>query len=96
MTIFRPNFNILNKEFDSDFSNFLSKKESADKTIISSVSEIILDVSSRGDDALIDITQKLDNYLLEEFFFSADEINASFEKINKEVISALELSLIHI
>ena len=90
--MFKEELNILNKEFDSDFSNFLSKKESSDKTIISSVSEIILDVSSRGDDALIDITQKLDNYLLEEFFLSEDEINASFDKINKEVISALEFS----
>tara|TARA_B100001250_G_scaffold287262_1_gene249112 strand:- start:1093 stop:2385 length:1293 start_codon:yes stop_codon:yes gene_type:complete len=90
--MFKEELNILNKEFDSDFSNFLSKKESADKKIISTVSKIILDISSRGDDALIDITQKLDNYLLEEFFLSEDEINASFEKISKEVISALEFS----
>ena len=90
--MFKEELNILNKKFDSDFSNFLSKKESADKKIISTVSKIILDISSRGDDALIDITQKLDNYLLEEFFLSEDEINASFEKISKEVISALEFS----
>ena len=54
--MFKEELNILNKEFNSDFSNFLSKKESANKTIISSVSEIILDVSSRGDDALIDLS----------------------------------------
>tara|TARA_B100001250_G_scaffold230196_1_gene197589 strand:- start:4 stop:1296 length:1293 start_codon:yes stop_codon:yes gene_type:complete len=90
--MFKEELNILNAEFDSDFLNFLSKKESVDKAILSSVSEIILDVSSRGDDALIEITQKLDNYLLEDFFVTEDEINASFERINKEVISALEFS----
>ena len=90
--MFKEELNILNKEFDSDFSSFLSKKESVDKAIISSVSEIIVDVSSRGDVALREITQKLDNYLLEDFFISEDEINASFGRINKEVIAALEFS----
>ena len=90
--MFKEELNILNKEFDSDFSSFLSKKESVDKAIISSVSEIIVDVSSRGDVALREITQKLDNYLLEDFFISEDEINTSFGRINKEVIAALEFS----
>ena len=90
--MFQEELNILNKEFDSNISNFLSKKESVDKAIISSVSEIILDVSSRGDVALREITEKLDNYLLEDFFISEDEINACFGRINKEVIAALEFS----
>ena len=90
--MFQEELNILNKEFDSNISNFLSKKESVDKAIISSVSEIILDVSSRGDVALREITEKLDNYLLEDFFLSEDEINACFRRINKEVIAALEFS----
>jgi len=90
--MFREELNISNQGFDSEFSNFLSKKEFVDKKIISSVSEIIKDVSSRGDEALIELTKKLDNHLIEEFFISEDEINASFERINKEVISALEFS----
>ena len=51
--MFRKELNISNKEFDSDFSKFLFKKETVDKRIISSVSEIIKDISCRGDDALI-------------------------------------------
>ena len=90
--MFREELNILNQGFDLDFSNFLSKKEFVDKEIISSVSKIIKDVSSRGDDALIELTKKLDNHLIEDFFISEDEINASFGRINKEVISALEFS----
>ncbi len=90
--MFREELNISNTGFDSDFSNFLSKKETVDKSIISSVSEIIKDVSIRGDEALIDLTEKLDNHLIDNFFISEDEINASYRKINKEVISALEFS----
>ena len=90
--MFREELNITNTGFDSDFSNFLSKKETVDKSIISSVSEIIKDVSIRGDEALIDLTEKLDSHLIDSFFISEDEINASYRKINKEVISALEFS----
>ena len=90
--MFKEELNISNIGFDSDFSNFLSKKGIIDKSIISSVSEIIKDVSIRGDEALIDLTEKLDNHLIDDFFISEDEINASYRKINKEVISALEFS----
>ena len=90
--MFREELNIINKGFDSELTNFLSKKESVDNKIIASVSKIIKDVSSRGDDALIELTEKLDNHLIEDFFISEDEIEASFGRINKEVISALEFS----
>jgi len=90
--MFKEELNISNTGFESEFSNFLSKKELIDKNIISSVSKIIEEVSIRGDEALIDITKKLDNHLIEDFFISEDEINASFNRINKEVISALEFS----
>ncbi len=90
--MFKEELNISNTGFESKFSNFLSNKEITDKNIISSVSKIIEDVSIRRDKALIDITKKLDNYLIEDFFISEDEINTSFKRINKEVISALEFS----
>ena len=64
--MFKEELNISNIGFDSDFSNFLSKKGIIDKSIISSVSEIIKDVSIRGDEALIDLTEKLDNHLIEQ------------------------------
>ncbi len=90
--MFREELNISDKEFDSELSNFLLKKGFVDKKIITSVSKIINDVSSKGDNALIELTKKLDNHLIEGFFVSEQEINNSFEKINKEVISALEFS----
>ena len=90
--MFRKELNISNKDFDSDLSDFLYKKESTDKEVVSSVSEILKDVSSRGDDALIKLTKKLDNHSVESFFVSEDEINDSFGRINKEVIAALEFS----
>ena len=90
--MFREELNISNKGFDSDFSNFVSKKEFVDKKISSSVYEIIKDVSLRGDDALIEITKKLDNHSIQDFFVSEEEINNSFKRVNKKVISALEFS----
>ena len=90
--MFKEELNISNTGFELEFSNFISKKEIIDKNIISSVSKIIEEVSIRGDEALIELTKKFDNYLIEDFFISEDEINASFKRINKELISALEFS----
>jgi len=90
--MFREELDISSTDFESGFSDFLSKKELIDKNIISSVSEIIEEVSVRGDQALVDITKKLDNHLIEDFFISEDDINSSFKRISKEVISALEFA----
>ena len=90
--MFRDELNISNSGFESEFSNFLSKKGLIHENIISSVSKIIKDVSIRGDEALKDLTKKLDNYVIDDFFISEAEINASYKRINKEVISALEFS----
>ena len=90
--MFRDELNTSNSGFESEFSNFLSKKGLIHENIISSVSKIIKDVSIRGDEALIDLTKKLDNYVIDDFFISEAEINASYKRINKGVISALEFS----
>jgi len=90
--MFRDELNTSNSGFESEFSNFLSKKGLIHENIISTVSKIIKDVSIRGDEALIDLTKKLDNYVIDDFFISEAEINASYKRINKEVISALEFS----
>tara|TARA_Y100001970_G_scaffold248719_1_gene318548 strand:- start:718 stop:2010 length:1293 start_codon:yes stop_codon:yes gene_type:complete len=90
--MFGEELNISNKEFDSDFTNYISKKEFVDKKITSTVAEIIQEVSSRGDEALVEFTKKFDNHLIRDFFLTEEEINNSFKKINREVISALEFS----
>lgn len=90
--MFKSELDISTNGFDSDLSNFLTLKESIDLEVVSSVTQIVKEVSSRGDSALIELTRKFDNHMLEDFFLSEDEINASFRKINKEVIAALEFS----
>ena len=90
--MFNKELNTVNKDFDNEFSNFLYKKQSVDKKISLSVSEILQDISIRGDLALIEITKKLDNHLIQNFFISEEEINKSFRRINREVIAALEFS----
>ena len=90
--MFNKELDTVNKDFDNEFSNFLYKKQSVDKKISLSVSEILQDISIRGDLALIEITKKLDNHLIQSFFISEEEINKSFRRINREVIEALEFS----
>lgn len=90
--MFNKELDTVNKDFDNEFSNFLYKKQSVDKKISLSVSEILQDISIRGDLALIEITKKLDNHHIQSFFISEEEINKSFRRINREVIEALEFS----
>ena len=90
--MFNKELNTVNKDFDNEFSNFLYKKQSVDKKISLSVSEILQDISIRGDLALIEITKKLDNHHIQSFFISEEEINKSFRRIDGEVIAALEFS----
>ena len=90
--MFNKELDTVNKDFDNEFSNFLYKKQSVDKKISLSVSEILQDISIRGDLALIEITKKLDNHHIQSFFISEEEINKSFRRIDGEVIAALEFS----
>ena len=90
--MFKSELDISSKRFESDLSNFLTLKQSVDEEVVASVTKILKEVSSRGDSALIEFTKKFDDHMLENFFLSQDEINASFKNINKEVITALEVA----
>ena len=83
--MFREELDISNTGFESEFSNFLSKKELVDRNIISSVSKIIEKVSIRGDEALIDITKKLDSHILEDFFISEIVSKRDWKYKRKEI-----------
>ena len=90
--MFKSELDISRKGFESDLSNFLTLKQSVDEEVVASVTKILKEVSSRGDSALIELTKKFDDYMLENFFLSQDEINASFKNVNKEVVTALEVA----
>ena len=90
--MFKSELDISRKGFESDLSNFLTLKQSVDEEVVASVTKILKEVSSRGDSALIELTKKFDDYMLENFFLSQDEINASFKNVNKEVVPALEVA----
>ena len=90
--MFKSELDISSKRFESDLSNFLTLKQSVDEEVVASVTKILKEVSSRGDSALIELTKKFDDYMLENFFLSQDEINASFKNVNKEVVTALEVA----
>ena len=84
--MFKSELDISSKRFESDLSNFLTLKQSVNEEVVASVTKILKEVSSRGDSALIELTKKFDDHMLENFFLSEDEINASFKNINKEVL----------
>ena len=90
--MFKSELDISSKRFESDLSNFLTLKQSVDEEVVASVTKILKEVSSRGDSALIEFTKKFDDHMLENFFLSQDEINASFKNVNKEVVTALEVA----
>ena len=58
-------------------------------SVSESVSEIIHDVLSRGDEALFDLSQKFDGVSLEELRVSEESIEDAFEQVDQETLLAL-------
>ncbi len=56
------------------------------------VERIITDVRDKGDEALFDYTEKLDGVKLNSLEVSQEEIEASYQKVDKELVLALKLA----
>ncbi|MEL6408991.1 MAG: histidinol dehydrogenase [Pseudomonadota bacterium] len=80
--------------FEDAFSALLSAKREDSPDVDAVVSEIIADIRARGDEALIEFTQKFDRVALtpETLRFSAEEINELIAKVSTEEREALELA----
>jgi len=80
--------------FDADFSALLGQKREVAEDVDQTVAGIIADVRGRGDQALIDLTARLDQLHLtpETLAFSRAEITAEIAKVGAEDRSALELA----
>lgn len=59
---------------------------------LSIVREIISDVKNRGDEALVDLTSRLDGVDLDSVRMSAQEIDAAFGRVDPNVVAALEVA----
>lgn len=85
---------------DADFGSFLISlmpfnKAEMDNEVINSVNVIIFDVASRGDEAVLEYTNKFDRAnaaSISELKVTSDEIETAYKACEKEVIDALELA----
>ena len=81
-------------EFEMSFSKLLNAKREDSPDVDHVVAEIISDVRARGDDAVIELTQKFDRLTLtaETLEISQDEISKHILKVPEEERMALELA----
>ncbi|GLQ36130.1 histidinol dehydrogenase 1 [Amylibacter marinus] len=86
--------NSQNPNFDADFTALLHTKREADQDVDHVVAGIIAQVQSRGDEALIEYTEKFDHLSLtpETLAFSPAEIDAAIATVPNAERSALELA----
>ena len=87
------------KTSDTDFwkklDALLAWESVSDNNVFNTVNDILADVKSRGDDALIEYTNKFDNMSvssIEELEVSKERLQSSLEKITPEQRAALELA----
>lgn len=80
--------------FEADFSAFLGIKREDSPDVDAVVMDIISDVRSRGDEAVIELTQKFDRFALtpDTIAFSDAEIDSECAKVTQEDRAALELA----
>ena len=80
--------------FEADFTKFLTTKREDSPDVDAVVADIIADVRTRGDAAVIELTAKFDRLDLtpETLTFTPEEIAAECAKVSNEDRSALELA----
>ena len=78
--------------FDGDLSDVLPRPSTPSGGPVDVVREILADVESRGDAAVLDYTERFDGVRLESLLVSSDEIAAAVGRVEPEVRAALELA----
>lgn len=84
---------IRDMDFDSRFAAILSRGEEIDRAVERKVLEIIADVRTRGDQALLEMTQLFDRVdvgRIAELEVSQGEIDAAFGQVEAQDLAALE------
>ncbi len=86
--------NATSPDFETAFQTLLSAKREDSPDVDATVAAIIDDVRTRGDTALIELTQKFDRLALtpETLQISATEMEAEVQSVSQEELAALELA----
>ena len=90
--------NSMQPDFEARFVDLLGMKRESDPDVDAIVADIIADVSTRGDAAVIELTQKFDRLSLtpETLAFSAAEMDSEIAKVPAVEREALELAAVRI
>jgi histidinol dehydrogenase len=80
--------------FELNFGAFLATKREVSEDVDARVAEIIGDVRSRGDAALVEWTRRLDRFdvTVETLLIGAAEVDAAVEAVDRETLDALTLA----
>lgn len=81
-------------DFADRFEAFLAMKRESASDVRAAVAAIVADVRARGDEAVIELTERFDRVQLsvEELRVSGEQIAKAVEEIDAEVLAALELA----
>jgi histidinol dehydrogenase len=84
----------VDKNFETQFAELLSQKREVSVDVDNAVGDIIADVRTRGDAALIDLTLKFDRLDLRKvgLAVSASEIEAAYAECSEETLDALRFA----
>ena len=88
-----------NKNFNSEFTNLLKKRDDDDREIERKVDSIIENVKKKSDQALIDLTKKFDKFSVSkvsDLVVSQKEIEKSFKSVSSKVLSSLRKAIFRV
>lgn len=81
------------EDFSSQLTQLVSWEDVSDSQVVSSVDAILRDVRERGDEAVVDLTNRFDRRMLKnasEFFVDEQVIEAAVDNITKDQLVALK------
>ena len=90
-----PIFNQLDTKessFSKSFDAYLLERNKVSGEVSQLVSEIILKIRSKGDNALKDLTKEFDGFDIDVFKISSKEINQILKSCDKDIFKSLEYS----
>jgi len=84
----------LSGDFGEQFAGVLSAKRESDVDVNQTVAEILADVAKRGDQALVEHTNRFDrqNLTASNLVIGADEIEAATREVDPDLLEALEIA----
>lgn len=78
------------EKFTANFTSRKTKKQPFDAEVLQTVQEVIENVSTRGDEALKEYTEKFDGGVPENWEVTAEERKKAWEQLSPEIIEALK------